>query len=67
MLPWCSDERDEVVHSEYIRLLASLDLKSRIKASKHAINAASTLLRASRALKQRSHSNAKVAKKVDFE
>ena len=48
MLPWCRDERDEIVHTEYIRFLAAMDSKQRSKATKHAIVAASSLLRAKR-------------------
>ena len=52
MLPWCKDERDEIVHTEYIRFLAQMDSKSRSKATKHAIVAASSLLRAKRGVKE---------------
>ena len=48
MLPWCKDERDEIVHTEYIRFLAQLDSKQRTKATKHAITAATSLLKIKR-------------------
>lgn len=51
MLPWCRDERDEIVHTEYIRFLAQMDSKTRSKATKHAIVAASSLLRVKRGVK----------------
>lgn len=51
MLPWCKDERDEIVHTEYIRFLAQMDSKQRSKATKHAIGAASSLLRVKRSVK----------------
>ena len=58
MLPWCQDERDEIVHTEYIHLLASMDRESRSRATKHAIAAASTLLRANRTKKKTDASSA---------
>lgn len=45
-LPWCKDERDELVHRKYIRILAKMNGEMRTKASKHAIEAASSLLQA---------------------
>lgn len=48
MLPWCRDERDEIVHTDYIRFLAQMNSKQRSKAAKHAIVAASSLLRVKR-------------------
>ena len=51
MLPWCKDERDEIVLTEYIRFLAQMDSKQRSKATKHAIGAASSLLRVKRSVK----------------
>ena len=48
MLPWCKDEREETVQAEYIKLLARMDSKSRSRATKHAIVAASSLLRGGR-------------------
>ena len=45
MLPWCKDERDEIMHTEYIKFLAQMDSKQRSKATKHAIYAASSLLK----------------------
>jgi hypothetical protein len=48
MLPWCHDERDEIVQTEYIRLLARME---NTKATKHAIMAASSLLRVKRVVK----------------
>jgi len=51
MLPWCHDEKEETVHTEYIRFLAHMDSKQSSKATKHAIMAASSLLRANRVVK----------------
>lgn len=45
-LPWCKDEREELVHRKYIRILAKMNGEMRTKASKHAIEAASSLLQA---------------------
>ena len=49
MLPWCQDEKDEVLHNDFIKLLASMDSKTRRNASKHAVAAAEVLLKARRA------------------
>jgi len=60
MLPWCKDERDEIVHTDYIRFLAQMNAHQRSKAAKHAVTAASSLLRNSSATRQRigaKHSN----------
>ena len=51
MIPWYQDEKDKKIHSDYVRLLASMDSRSREKASKHAIAAAYSLLKAQRELK----------------
>ena len=45
-LPWCKDEREELIHRKYIRILAKMNGAMRTKASKHAIEAASSLLEA---------------------
>ena len=37
VLPWCQDEKDRQIHTDYVKLLASMDSKSRAKASKHAM------------------------------
>ena len=50
MLPWCKDERDEIVHTEYIRFLAQMNAQQRSKAAKHAVVAASSLLRTKRSV-----------------
>lgn len=55
MLPWCKDERDEIMHTEYIRFLAQMDSKQRSKATKHAISAASSLLRIKRGVGSKTH------------
>ena len=49
MLPWCQNEKDEALHNEFIKLLASMDNKTRKNASKHAFAAAEVLLKARRA------------------
>ena len=46
MLPWCQDEKDELLHNDFIKMLASMDSKTRKNASKHAVAAAEVLLRA---------------------
>lgn len=46
MLPWCQDEKDEVLHNDFVKLLASMDSKTRRSASKHAVAAAEVLLKA---------------------
>ena len=51
VLPWCQDEKDRQIHTDYVKLLASMDSKSRAKASKHAIAAACSLLKEQRKLK----------------
>ena len=48
MLPWCQDEKDEALHNDFIKLLASMDSRSRKNASKHAVAAAEVLLKARR-------------------
>ena len=48
MLPWCQDEKDEVLHNDFIKLLASMDSKTRKNATKHAVAAAEVLLKARR-------------------
>lgn len=49
MLPWCQDEKDETLHNDFIKMLASMDSKTRRSASKHAVAAAEVLLKARRA------------------
>ena len=46
MLPWCQDEKDEALHNDFIKMLASMDSKTRKNATKHAVAAAEVLLRA---------------------
>ena len=45
MLPWCQDEKDEALHNDFIKLLASMDSKTRKNATKHAVAAAEVLLK----------------------
>ena len=65
MLPWCKDERDEIVHTEYIRFLAAMDSRQRSKAAKHAIVAASSLLRAKRSTTTTSSSKGAAGSKTE--
>ena len=63
MLPWCQDEKDEALHNDFIKLLASMDSKTRKNASKHAVAAAEVLLKARRSSPD--ENKTKIAKKGD--
>jgi len=52
MLPWVNDERSDSVQTEFIHMLAKMDSRQRLKASKHAIIAATALLRQSRSVRR---------------
>lgn len=64
MLPWCQDEKDEVLHNDFIKLLASMDSKTRKNATKHAVAAAEVLLKARRPSPGKKNSDIKLGDRV---